>query len=253
MAPETPRHRLTKLFLRWFLTGRPVPVDFLALSSGPTLTQFTQIQFGAVRADVSSVTVRLGNDIVLTLHPVKVWGVRMVAFVVPPGGTILDVTAHSRHRDIATAIPFNDPDGTASFGAWLRPGQHGLDRASGRIAAGTAGGQAWSVTANLGPWGICLDAVTAAQVSAGSCVSTTSTVDTSLMFHTDGSPQVAGGTAAAAVTRIVVRLPGGASVQVRPVTIGQQKFFAFPVPTGKGPLTWTAYDSSGKVVGSGAG
>jgi hypothetical protein len=224
------------------------PVLFLELSCGST-----QVQYGAVRADVAYVKVRLGNGIVLTLRPVKVWGIREVAFAVPVGAEIVEATAYSRHGVIATAIPFSYPGTGATFSAWLRPGQPGLSRASGRIASGTAGGHAWSVTAYLGPWGICLEAVTSNQDTTGACVSATSPLGTDRLFRTSGRPQVAGGTAAAAVARIVAHLPDGTTVQVRPVTIGQQKFFAFRLPAGKRPLTWTAYDSSGKAVGSGTG
>ena len=111
-----------------------------------------QVQYGAVRADVTYVAVRLGNGTVLILHPVAVYGVRAVAFAVPVGAGIADATAYSRHGEIAAAIPFNAPGGVAAFGLWLTPGQHGLARASGRIGSGTANGRAWSVTAYLGPW-----------------------------------------------------------------------------------------------------
>jgi hypothetical protein len=44
---------------------------------------------------------------------------------------------------------------------------------------------------------------------------------------------------------------GGAPVQVRPVTVGPQKFFSFPLPDGTKAVRWKAYDSSGNVVASG--
>lgn len=221
------------------------PVSFNAMSSAPS-----QAQFGAVRADVSYITVRLGNGILLTLHPVRVWGVREVAFAVPMGATITEATAYSRHGVIATAIPFNYPGGMATFSAWLRPGQHGLSRVTGLIGAGRVSGRAWSVAAYLGPWGICLEGGPPGT-NAGGCVSTTSPLGTSLMFREAGTPGVAGGTAAAAVARVVANPAGGAPVQVRPVTVGPQKFFSFPLPDGTKAVRWKAYDSSGNVVASG--
>ena len=221
------------------------PVSFEALSSGPT-----QSQFGAVRADVSYVTVRLGNGTVLTLHPVKIYGVRAVAFAVPVGAEIAEATAYSRYGETATAIPFNYPGGSATFGTWLGPGQHGLSRASGLIASGTADGQAWSATAYLGPWGICVESGVGGTTT-GECLPTRSTLATNLLFRGGGTPNVAGGVASVSVTRVVARVPGSPDVQVRPVAIGPQKFFAFPVPDGKKVVHWTAYDSSGHVVASG--
>lgn len=218
-----------------------------------------QGQFGAVRADVSYVTIRLSNGTVLTLQPVTVYGVRAVAFAAPLGATIIDATAYSRHGEIATAIPFSYPgprtsfiDGIASFAAWLKPGQHGLDRASGQLGSGTFDGHTWSATAYLGPWGICFE-VAGGTPLVRYCTPATSALGTQRLFWTGVDPNVAGGSASASVTRVVVHRVDGVTVVVRPVTIGQQKFFVFPMRYGLKPLTWKAYDSSGKLVASSAG
>ncbi len=221
---------------------RTEPVSFAALSSGTN-----QAQFGAVGPDVSYVTVLLGNGTLLTLHPAMVWGVREVAFAAPVGAEITEATAYSRHGVIATAIPFSQPGEMATFSAWLRPGQHGLSRASGRIASGVVSGRAWSVTAYLGPWGICLDS----SAGGGYCTTTASGLGTSLLFRAMGTPGVAGGTASAAVARVVAYPPGGAAVQTRPVTVGGQKFFAFPLAHADKAVRWKAYDRAGNVVASG--
>jgi hypothetical protein len=218
------------------------PVSFTAISSG-----LSQAQFGAVRADVSYLTVRLGNGTLLTLHPARVWGVREVAFAAPVGAEITEATAYSRHGVIATAIPFNYPGEMATFSAWLRPGQHGLSLASGRIASGTVSSHAWSVTAYLGPWGICVNS----SPNGGYCTTTASGLGTRLLFRAAGTPGVAGGIASAQVTRIVADPPGGTAVQVRPVTVGSYKFFAFPLADGQKAVRWKAYDSAGNVVASG--
>jgi hypothetical protein len=218
------------------------PVSFTGMSATST-----QVQFGAVQANVSYVTVRLGNGTLLTLHPARVYGARVVAFAAPMGATVISVTAHSRQGDIATAIPFNGPAGMASFGTWLRPGQHGLARASGRIGSGSYLGGAWSAAAYLGPWGVCMEAE-----GGGGCVDTTSVsgLGTNVRFWTAGVPGVAVGSADASVVRIAVTSPDGKTMEVHPVTVGGARFFAFPIGTGSRPWKWTAYDSSGKVVAS---
>ncbi len=129
------------------------PVSFADISGVVLTPGHVQVQYGAVRADVTYVAVRLGNGTVLILHPVAVYGVRAVAFAVPVGAGVVDATAYSRHGEIAAAIPFSAPSGVAVFGVWLKPGQHGLARASGRIGSGTVNGRAWSVTALPGPVG----------------------------------------------------------------------------------------------------
>jgi hypothetical protein len=216
------------------------PVSFVELTCGPV-----QVQYGAVQADVTHVVVRLDNGTTLILHPVAVYGVRAVALAIPVGAGIAQVTAYSRHGEIATAIPFNDPSGTADFGAWLKPGQRGLARASGRIGSGTFHGSAWSATAYLGPWGICF------QFPAGmACVPSGMSVDSAAAELTSGELSVAAGGAPASAAWVIVNQPDGTRTKVFPVTVGGQKLFAFLVRTGPKGLSWTDYDSSGAVVGS---
>lgn len=220
------------------------PVQFQGFSAGPV-----QAQYGAVRAEVSYLKVRLGNGTVLTLRPASVYGVRLVGFAAPVGDTVAGVTAYSRHGEIATAIPFNDPGGFAEFAAWLKPGQHGIARASGRIGSGTAGGKAWSATAYLGPWGICIE--TSGSVgNGGGCEPTTAAVATSGLFSTVGTPGVVAGIASPAVAQVVVHRPDGTSFRIRPVTVGIGKFFVFATSTSHRPWKWAAYDGSGRVIAS---
>ncbi len=225
------------------------PVSFVELTCGPV-----QVQYGAVQADVTRVAVRLGNGTVLILHPVRVYGVRAVAFAIPVGAGIAEATAYSRHGEIAAAIPFNDSSGTAAFGVWLKPGQPGLARASGRIGSGTENGIAWSVTAYLGPWGICFQAP-APGITQASCIPAASLLELNAgaWILTDGGLSVGAGHAPASAAWVIVNQPDGTATKVRPVTVGGQKLFAFQVRTGPNPLTWTAYDSSGHVVAWPAG
>jgi hypothetical protein len=67
-----------------------------------------------------------------------------------------------------------------------------------------------------------------------------------------GTPEIAGGIASASVARVVVTQPDGPTAEVRLVTIGDYKFFAFMVRPGPRPLRWVAYDSAGNVVASSA-
>jgi hypothetical protein len=220
------------------------PALLIGLSCGPT-----QVQFGAVQPDVSAVTVRLGSGRTLTLHPATVWGVRMVAFAIPLGAPVVSATAYSAHGEIATAIPFNATGGMATFGSWLRPGQHGLARASGRVGSGSYLGSAWSATAYLGPWGACVTGQ-AGGTGASSCMDATSAagLGTGVMFWTDGVPAVAVGSADQSVARIVVTSPDGKTTQMRLVTVGGVRFFAFPFGKGPKPWKWTAYDRSGHAI-----
>jgi hypothetical protein len=223
-------------------TDHPAPVAFEDVGISPV-----EAQYGPVQADVSYVKVALDNGTVLTLHPVTAYGARVVAFATPLNATIVSATAYSRHGEIATAIPFNEGDGQAFFGIWLKPGQHGIGRASGSIGSGTIGGNTWSASAYLGPWGVCIVSVTGSICAPAAA----STLGTAVMASTEsGTPRVITGVASPSVVRIVVHQPDGTVTQVRPVTIGGQKFFAFSETSGSQRLSWTAYDSSGDVAGS---
>jgi hypothetical protein len=219
-----------------------IPDYFSALTCGAV-----QVQYGAVGADVTYVAVRLGNGTVLILHPVAVYGVRAVAFAIPVGAAVVEATAYSRHGEIATAIPFNAPNGVAAFGVWLKPGQHGLTRASGLIGSGTFHGSTWSVTAYLGPWGMCIQVPAIGNTSAA-CTPTTAALYSGALEMTGGELTVAAGYVPASTAWVIVNQPYGTTTKVYPVTVGGQKLFAVLVQTGPGGLTWTAYDSSGHVV-----
>ena len=229
-----------------------VPVTFTGIAS-----PLAQAQYGAIRDDVSYVKVRLSDGGVLTVHPVTLFGVRVVGFAIPAAQEITEAIAYSRDGEIAVAIPFNDPGGMAYFGNWLRPGQQAGPRGSRLIGSGTftapapLGRQPWSATAYTGPWGVCVKAASGGITRVG-CVTDTSGPGPRLLFATIGAWQVHCGVATPAVTRIVVRRPDGSSVQVRLVTVGDQKFFAFLVSGAAGTLSWTAYDGSGAVVASSA-
>jgi hypothetical protein len=138
----------------------------------------------------------------------------------------------------------------AAFGVWLTPGQHGLTRASGRIGSGTVNGTAWSVTAYLGPWGICYQTSTVG-IPAVFCPLTPSDLDSGgLWGYTERSPSlsVAGGHAPASAAWVIVSQPNGTTTKIWPVTVGGQKLFAFQPQTGPNPPSWTAYDNSGHMV-----
>lgn len=222
----------------------PGPVSFTAIPSGTA-----QIQVGAVRADVWYVTVRLDDGSVLTVHPVTVYGTRAVAFALPLDAGIADVVAYSRHGEIGYAVPFNQPRGLAWVVSWLRPGQRQAARASGRIASGKAGGLAWSATAYLGPWGICIP-ILDPQLAEVACVPSVPAPVVVLNLDQNGTPEIAAGIAAASVARVVVTQPDGSTAEVRLVAIGGRKFFAFAVRSGARRLRWVAYDSAGNVVAS---
>lgn len=93
-------------------TDHADPVAFAEVGLMPV-----EARYGPVQADVAYVKVTLDNGTVLTLHPATVYGARAVGFATPASAVIVSATAYSRHGEIATAIPFNDPGGQVFFGS----------------------------------------------------------------------------------------------------------------------------------------
>jgi hypothetical protein len=220
------------------------PVTFLGIPGGAV-----QAQYGPVQADVSYVTVRLGDGTVLTLHPVKVYGTRAVAFAAPVDIEIVSATAYSRHGEMATAIPFNELGNQAYFGAWLKPGQHGLPRASGVIFSGRVGGSRVQAIGYQGPWGICVEVSGPGVIGCGPVLA--DVLGPGVECWSTGTTIYVVGGAPARATRVVLTVPGKPGVQVKVVRVGEQKLFAFVFPETAQSLSWKAYDGSGAVVWSG--
>jgi hypothetical protein len=217
---------------------------------GWTFGTAAQVQIGAVQADVSYVTVRLGNGTVLVLHPVTVYGTRAVALALPIKATVTEVAAYSRHGEIAYAVPFNWPTQGAWVISWLRPGQAAPPQVSGLIGSGRVHGKAWSATAYLGPWGTCIGL---GRAGPGLCVPNLPAVTAVQVLNQGSTPEIAGGVAPASAARVVVTQPDGTKIQVRLVTIGGKEAFAFAVRPGAKPLRWVAYNNAGTVIASSSG
>ena len=166
----------------------------------------------------------------LTLHPVKVYGGRAVAFAVPLGAPVDDAIGHLTSGSSQAAIPFNEPGGISVFNLWQGNGESGPQPASGRIGSGTFAGHAWSATVYQGPWGVCVIAggggTRAIDPPAGH---RRRPGHGGLVLDGRGTPAVAVGSAAPRVVRVVVTQPGGKTTQVPLVTVGSGKFFAFPM------------------------
>jgi hypothetical protein len=221
------------------------PVAFMGTSD-----RFTDAESGPVSAAVSYVTVRLAGGPLLTLHPVRVYGTRYVAYAVPAHAVISKITAYSARGEIASAVPFHDPDGTSTASLWLRPGQAGLPRATHLVGSGTVGGRAWSVTAYVGPWGECL-VTPGSGSSSGGCAPVSKPRGTSVIGSSSGTLVVVYGSAAADVKHVVITLAGGGSIRVPAILVGTQKFFAFAHGNGQHPIRWQSYNAGRHQTGSG--
>jgi hypothetical protein len=87
----------------------------------------------------------------------------------------------------------------------------------------------------------------------GLCLPNLPQATTVQVLNQGSTPEIAGGVAPASAARVVVTQPDDTKVQVRLVTIGGKKMFAFAVRPGAKPLRWVAYNSAGTVIPSSSG
>lgn len=227
--------------------GSTDPVAF----EGGSVDGYAQASVGQVAADVSYVLVRLSDDSTLKLIPVKVYGTRWVAFASPPSLAVASATAYLSDGRHLTAIPFDAPGGIPVFGTWLSPGQPVPARVSKRIASGSAGGAAWAVQVDVGPWGACFSG-TGSQARQMGCVGDGAPLGTQMFVLPGDSPGVVAGWAAAGVRYLTITMTDGSALRVTPVLAGGQRYFAFYLDRGQQQVRgWAAYDAAGKRLSSG--
>jgi hypothetical protein len=225
-------------------------VSFISARSGSV-----QFQLAAVGAGVTKVAVTLGNGTQLGLRPTLLDGKRWVAFAAPTRLPVSQAISFDGHSELGYAIPYNGASG-ADFVDWLRPGQHGAARASYRIGSGVLGGEHWSSTAHVGPWGVCVDSVGAGSWCAPSAADIQpNDAATSYLSCSPGTQAVWFAAAARpAVSAVRFSLSDGSSLRVRAVRIADGgRAFVFAVPNGVRLRSWTALDAAGKQVATGPG
>lgn len=257
--------------------GSPAPAS--ASGSPVSLTGSiavrNQIDYGTVRTDVAYVQVKLTNGQALRLRPVAVFGrryARYVAFAVPFSSDVTEVSAFSKHTGLGYAIPFTAA-GNIGICRWLRPGQPALPApATYKIGSGTAAGHAWSAAIYVGPWGTYIasnvaghgDGGTASECYAdfGSALKPGQLVlarfgYTAIISYPTAAISL--GQTAPSVSYLILSRADGGTIRVQTVWVGRLKFGAYVTaldvagrPVSKALVVrWTAYDDSGRKLGSG--
>jgi hypothetical protein len=269
----TDGHRWTAL-LSWdshnglTLTGNGLPSW---ASYGNTNTQFASgpaaitstgshaqvLEFGTVRADVTHVTVSLGDGEFITLTPVSWRGQRWVAVLLPARVPMARAVLYTSSGELAYAVPFRGSE----LNVWWKPGQTGPARITMSVGSGVVDGHPWHVTADFGPWGYCYR-------GAGSSTCIDSTTNPNLVpARTLVSPMICGSldaagvrgaragfaVTAAAVRRIVVTYSGGRTATYATVTVGSDRMFGFAVPGGHKIVRLREYGAAGQLLGSARG
>jgi hypothetical protein len=221
--------------------GSADPAAFATLGTGQA-----QVQYAAVAARVTRLTVTLAGGTVLELQPTEAYGQRYVAFAIPLPLAIDQVVAYAGQAEISRAVPFNAASGD-TVSVWLSPGQPGPPRVTRVIGSGTVDGSSWSQSVHAGPWGYCLTG------PLRSCLGTSATSLGNRVATLTGGRGVtnwAVGTASAAVSYVRVSLSGGRSVRAATVDVGGPRFFAFAIPKGSSLVRVVWYTASGHEVAS---
>jgi hypothetical protein len=223
------------------------PAAFTELSDDGT----TETTVGEATQDVAYFIVNFTDGQQLKLIPVTAGGHRYIAWTAPLSMTIQYVVAHlggpyNDDGQIAVAAPFQQPGQPPVFGLW-QDGQGGPAPGAGVIGHGTTGGHAWKVTAHEGPWGTCF----VTDPGGTNCVPAELGPTAIIGWGGDSAESAAFGSAGPGVALVRVTLSNGTTATARPVGVGNEDLFAFAMRQGLIPVSWTAYDASGKRTGAG--
>ena len=211
---------------------------------------------GAAAPDVAYFIVTFTDGQQLKLIPVTVHGTRYFTWVAPLSMTVKSVEAHlgsayAANGQIVTAVPFEPPGQLPTFGLWQQPGQAAPPYSSGIIGSGSIGGHVWAEIGYEGPFGTCF--TPGSDSRDRYCVLLPRLAETELLGGWGGNPPgiAAFGSAAPGVALVRVTLSNGTIATARPVGIGNENLFAFAIGKDVSPVSWAAYDASGKRVTTG--
>jgi hypothetical protein len=216
-----------------------------------------QMLYGYVRQDVDRLRVELSNGQVLALHPVAVFGRRYASYValaVPFAAAVTQVTAYSANGEVAHTVPFTG-GGSIEIIRWLAPDQPAVPRpASGSAGSGTIGGRPYAVRGWVGPWGSCFTSRTLPMdvCSDHAGALRPGTVVRGLVSSHETPLSLTVLQAASWVSYLIVTRSHGSALRLRPEIIGGQKYIVLPGLDHDNDVSWTAYDTAGRILGSGA-
>jgi hypothetical protein len=113
---------------------------------------FIPALYGPVRSNVTRVSMRMSDGVVLELHPVEVFGHRWMGLVLPASVTPLEAIVYDGRKEIGHAVPYVGPGPgdtqLVDFTGWLPPGVKGPPE---RRQVLRGGGM--RLVLHSGPWG----------------------------------------------------------------------------------------------------
>jgi hypothetical protein len=207
------------------------------------------VAVGGVAANVTYLVVTLTDGQQLKLIPVTSRGHRYVGYILPDGLRAARVAAYLGNGQELIAIPFNHPGfAIPQLVRWAPAGEPEPRTVTAEIGSGTVNGQHWSVTAQAGPWGTCIE-----SGNRDLCWAETGFPGTGIVGALDGTTRYTIGSAAASVAEVRVTLTDGTSSVVPVNAVGDDRLWAFALGQGQHLKRWTAYDAAGQQVSTGTG
>ena len=252
-----------------FYAQDKLPVSMSAAVGGPHARLV--LAAGAVRPDVTAVTVKFAGGTQLHLVPVPGLGRRWVSMVMPRELTVTNIIAYGRRGELGHAVPFT-PDPLNGFRVlrWLGPGQSGPARSSTRlpflvVGPGAQSHVAGTPTMETGPWGWCVtpgDKQSAAICDADVATNRIKITPERTVIDVGGGGGVAQpgvpaydyelAQAAPRVSRVQLRLSDGSVRNIRAVATGSGRYLAYLL-SGVTITQWTTFDAAGHQLGTGTG
>jgi len=209
---------------------------------------------------VTRIAVTVGKHQKLNLYPVAAAGRRWVALLTPGSARAMTFTAFSGKTELAHGSKLRRGSLT-----WLLPGQRGLvkehrnlDRGS--IPEGPGQHLSWSLGADAGPPGYCLDLngdFGHDGFETIDCWSPDTVRSAGVKTIVHSAPARLArwllGTAKPSVAYLKFNLAGGKTVHMAAVQIDSQKFFWLTLPHGQDVTSWAAFDKAGHKLYGGTG
>jgi hypothetical protein len=225
-------------------------VSGFATLGGPSAADWPSV-VGAVRHDVTKVSIELSDGAVVDLHPFAAAGSRWVGIVTPRSVRMVRAIAYAGHRELGYSVAFQGPSSASpSFSTWLRPGQRGPARLTRRIGSGVADGSAWSATGYAGPWGYCV--VLAAPGIASSACGSGGNQDLGVGAGQE-VPRWLVKSVRRSVAYVELTMSDRSQVRVPAVEFGGARLYAVAIVAHPKIVRWAAYDVAGRKLFGGQG
>jgi hypothetical protein len=216
------------------------PLAWQLLSDGSNQALIT-----GVAPDVRYVVLTVSGQ-QLKLIPVTAGdGQRYVGIVGPQDLSITTGYAYLADGQREAIAQFSPP-------GWTRPGTDSLPIGASALGPVEADGQGWTASAEEGSWGTCF--ATGVMLSLVSCTTAaplTTLTALGVAYASDGSPAVVYGSAPPHTVALKVTLTDGHTLDVPVTTVGNENLWAFAIGGGQVVMSWTAYNSAGKLLGTG--